>query len=53
MRCKIVSFQKLMWRNMTRSTKSQKASVLYYSIDDRLEEIPSSQFKGKLCPNTC
>jgi hypothetical protein len=26
-------FQKLMWRNMMRSTKSQKASVLHYSID--------------------
>ena len=33
MRCKIMRFQKLMWRNMMRSTKSQKASVLYYSID--------------------
>ena len=33
MRCKIVRFQKLMWCNMIRSTKSQKASVLYYSID--------------------
>jgi hypothetical protein len=33
MRCKIVRFQKLMWRNMMRSTKSQKASVLHYSID--------------------
>ena len=33
MRCKIVRFQKLMWRNMMRLTKSQKASVLYYSID--------------------
>jgi hypothetical protein len=22
-----------MWRNMMRSTKSQKASILYYSID--------------------
>ena len=33
MRCKIVRFQKLMWRNMMRSTKSQKTSVLYYSID--------------------
>jgi hypothetical protein len=28
-----VRFQKLMWRNMMRSTKSQKASVLHYSID--------------------
>jgi hypothetical protein len=26
-----VRFQKLMWRNMMRSTKSQKASVLHYS----------------------
>ena len=33
MRCKIVRFQKLMWCNMMRSTKSQKTSVLYYSID--------------------
>ena len=34
MRCKIVRSQKLMWRNMMRSTKSQKALVLHYSIDD-------------------
>ncbi len=33
MRCKIVRFQKLMWRNIMRSTKSQKASVLHYNID--------------------
>ena len=33
MRCKIVRTQKLMWRNIMRSTKSQKASVLHYSID--------------------
>ena len=33
MRCKIVRFQKLMWRNMMRSTKSQKVSVLHYNID--------------------
>ena len=33
MRCKIVRTQKLLWRNIIRSTKSQKASVLYYSID--------------------
>ena len=26
-------FQKLMWCNMMRLTKSQKASVLHYSID--------------------
>jgi hypothetical protein len=33
MRCKIVRFQRLMRRNMMRSTKSQKVSILYYSID--------------------
>ena len=33
MRCKIVRFQKLMLRNMMRLTKSQKASILYYSIN--------------------
>ena len=33
MRCKIVRFQKLMWRNIMKSTKSKKASVLHYSID--------------------
>ena len=32
-RYKIVRFQKLMWRNMMRSTKSQKTSILHYSID--------------------
>jgi hypothetical protein len=26
-------FQKLMWRNMIRSTKSKKVSILHYSID--------------------
>ena len=35
MRYKIVRCQKLMWRNMMSSTKSQKVSVLHYSIDDR------------------
>jgi hypothetical protein len=33
MRCKIVRFQKLMWRNMMRLTKNKKVSVLHYSID--------------------
>ena len=33
MRCKIVRFQNLMWRNIMRSTKSQRTSVLHYSID--------------------
>jgi hypothetical protein len=28
-----VRFQKLMWRNMMRSTKSKKDPVLHYSID--------------------
>ena len=37
MRCKIVRTQKLLWRNIMRSTKSQKASVLYYSIDNRFQ----------------
>jgi hypothetical protein len=33
MRYKIVRFQKLIWRNMMRSTKSKKTLVLHYSID--------------------
>ena len=33
MRCKIVRFQKLMWRSMMKSTKSQKVSILNYRID--------------------
>jgi hypothetical protein len=33
MRYKIVRFQKLMWRNMMRSTKNKKVSVLHYNID--------------------
>ena len=33
MRCKIVRFQKFMWRNMKRSTKSQKVLVLHYSTN--------------------
>jgi hypothetical protein len=32
MKCKIMRTQKLLWRNIMRSTKSQKTSVLYYSI---------------------
>jgi hypothetical protein len=28
-----VRFQKLMWRNIMRSIKSQKASVLHYNIN--------------------
>ena len=30
---KIIKTEKLMWRNIMRSTKSQKASVLHYSIN--------------------
>ena len=33
MRCKIVRFQKLIWRNMMRLTKNKKTSILRYSID--------------------
>jgi hypothetical protein len=29
-------FQKLMWCNMMRSTKSQKVTVLHYSIDYKI-----------------
>ena len=32
MKCKIVRTQKLMWRNIMRSTKSQKALVLHYNV---------------------
>ena len=35
MRCKIVITQKLIWRNIIKSTKSKKVSVLHYSIDYR------------------
>ena len=44
MRCKIVRFQKFMWRNMMRSTKNQKASVLHYSIDISFETLPKTQY---------
>ena len=33
MKCKIVITQKLMWRNIMRSTKNKKVSILHYSID--------------------
>ena len=33
MRCKIVRTQKFMWRNIIRSTKSQKVMILHYNID--------------------
>jgi hypothetical protein len=48
MRCKIVRFEKLMWRNMMKSTKSQKASVLHYSIDD---EFLVNYFEKKIAKN--
>ncbi len=47
MRCKIMRTQKLMWHNIMRSTKSQKASVLHYSIDNRL--FKSNAEKGTIC----
>ena len=37
MRCKIVRTQKLMWRNIIRSTKSQKVLILHYSINVGLD----------------
>ena len=39
MRCKIVRTKKLMWRNIMKSTKSQKTSVLYYSIDNGVTQF--------------
>ena len=48
MRCKILRFQKLIWRNMMRSTKSQKGSVLHYSINIVLFtsiKVPTHQTK--------
>jgi hypothetical protein len=34
-----VRTQKLMWCNIMRSTKSQKASVLHYSIDSLFTKL--------------
>jgi hypothetical protein len=34
-----VRTQKLMWRNIMKSTKSQKASVLHYSIDGLVVDL--------------
>ena len=45
MRCKIVKFQKLMWRNMKRPTKSKKTSVLHYSINYPKSIDPVYNFK--------
>jgi hypothetical protein len=39
MRCKIVRTQKFMWHNFMSSTKSQKASILHYSIDNRFKSV--------------
>ena len=41
---KIVRFQKFMWRNMIRSTKSQKVSVLHYSIDNKITKNNSKTY---------
>ena len=43
MRYKIVRTQKLLWRNIMMSTKSQKASVLYYSIDILVANLCDAQ----------
>ena len=37
MRCKIARIQKLIWCNIMRLTKNQKASILHYSINKLLE----------------
>jgi hypothetical protein len=51
MRCKIVRFQKLMWRNMMRSTRNQKALVLHYSIDIDDKNYKRKKFlKHSVCP---
>ncbi len=34
-----------MWRNMMRSTKSQKVSILHYSIDMRIYETLTQTLK--------
>ena len=39
MRCKIVRTKKLMWRNIMKSIKSKKTSVLYYSIDNGVTQF--------------
>ena len=39
MRCKIMRFQKFMWRNMMKSTKNKKVSVLHYSIDYSIDYL--------------
>ena len=39
MRCKILRTQKLMWRNIMRSIKSQKVSVLHYNINSEISHI--------------
>jgi hypothetical protein len=51
MRCKIVRTQKLMWRNIMRSTKSKKVSVLYYSIDIYIKNNYNCKFILKKCYN--
>ena len=47
MRYKIVRFQKLMWRNMMRSIKSKKISILHYSIDLLAIHICAKKIEGK------
>ena len=40
--------QKLMWHNIMRSTKSQKVSVLHYSIDVWMRTINASTKKNDI-----
>ena len=46
MRCKIVRFQKLMWHNMMRLTKSQKVLVLHYSIDKIVPLLAKNKYSS-------
>jgi hypothetical protein len=41
-----------MWRNMMKSTKSKKASVLHYSIDLLVEPTPKKKKKKKFLMQT-
>ena len=40
--CKIVRTQKLMCKSFKESTKSQKTSILHYSIDNKLRQSAKS-----------
>ena len=48
MMCKIMRFQKLMWCNIMRSTKSKKKTLVsHYSIDFYYNSMSSSTILGK------